>query len=156
MKSYKQLQEVLKKSTDIGTWISDFVHSDDPKFKGKSKAERINMAKGAYYAAQKNENICVDEETPEQEKARKELDLKLARAKNGQRAAKALGESDAEWEKSMEKQKHDKISDKDKDTLSKIHALMAKEKKPVKEEYHVVGNNSYYGDKQEPVKLTQG
>ena len=57
MKSLKQFQEqineVLKKSTDISTWISDFVHSNDPKFDGKSKEERIKMAKGAYYAKQK-------------------------------------------------------------------------------------------------------
>lgn len=61
MKSFldfgKQLNEVLSKSADISTWISDFVHSDDPKFKGKSKAERIEMAKGAYYAAQRNEAV---------------------------------------------------------------------------------------------------
>ena len=30
------------------------MNSDDAKFKGKSKAERINMALGAYYAAQRS------------------------------------------------------------------------------------------------------
>ena len=59
MKSLKQfkeqINEVLKKNTDISTWISDFVHSDDPKFAGKSKEERIKMAKGAYYAKQNEE-----------------------------------------------------------------------------------------------------
>jgi hypothetical protein len=30
-------------------YIHDFVHSDNPKFKGKSKAERIRMALGAFY-----------------------------------------------------------------------------------------------------------
>lgn len=30
--------------------IDDFVHSDDPKFQGKSRKERINMALGAYYS----------------------------------------------------------------------------------------------------------
>ena len=43
MKSFKdmrnQIDEVLKKSDDISKWISDFVHSDDPKFAGKSKEE---------------------------------------------------------------------------------------------------------------------
>lgn len=47
----KQLNEVLKKSAPAGEWVSDFVHSDDPKFKGKSKKERMKMALGAYYAA---------------------------------------------------------------------------------------------------------
>lgn len=33
-------------------YITDFVNSDNPKFKGKSKAERIRMALGAYYSNQ--------------------------------------------------------------------------------------------------------
>ena len=47
----KEINEVIKKSAPAGTWISDFVHSDNPKFKGKSKKERMKMALGAYYAA---------------------------------------------------------------------------------------------------------
>ena len=31
-----------------------FVHSDDPKFKGKSKKERINQALAAFYSAKKD------------------------------------------------------------------------------------------------------
>jgi two-component sensor histidine kinase len=160
------INEVLNKSHPIEKWIKDFVDSDNPKFSGKSKEERIKMAKGAYYSAQK-EDISIDEETKkedlpfdpdppkknpsakagkyglghsvakhlarqalkkqqgvkeeteEQKKEKEALDLKLAKAKNSQRAAKALGED---------------IS--------------------VDEEFHVVGNNSYYGDKQEPVKLS--
>src|SRR6056300_1216472 len=57
MKSLKemrsQITEVLSKSDPIEKWISDFVHSKDPKFDGKSKEERMKMAKGAYYGAQK-------------------------------------------------------------------------------------------------------
>lgn len=64
MKSLKQfkeqINEVLKKNTDISTWIHDFVHSDDPKFAGKSKEERIKMAKGAYCAKQ-NEEKSIEE-----------------------------------------------------------------------------------------------
>lgn len=45
----------LRKSDPIDKWIRDFIDSDDIRFKGKSKAERIDMAKGAYYAAQKEE-----------------------------------------------------------------------------------------------------
>ena len=47
----EEINEVIKKSAPAGTWISDFVHSDDPKFAGKSKKERMKMALGAYYAA---------------------------------------------------------------------------------------------------------
>lgn len=49
-----RLVEALSASDPIETWIKDFVHSDNPKFEGKTKAERIDMAKGAYYAAQKD------------------------------------------------------------------------------------------------------
>lgn len=43
------LEEKLTKKMTAGEVISDFVNSDDPKFKGKSKAERTRMALGAYY-----------------------------------------------------------------------------------------------------------
>jgi hypothetical protein len=62
MKSFNdfkgQINEVLKKSDPIEKWISDFVHSTNPKFAGKSNAERIEMAKGAYYGSQKNEDAA--------------------------------------------------------------------------------------------------
>ena len=45
----KLMMEKLTKKMTSGEVISDFVHSDDPKFKGKSKAERTKMALGAYY-----------------------------------------------------------------------------------------------------------
>ncbi len=37
-------------SDKASDWIDDFVHSDNKKFKGKSKEERINMALGAFYS----------------------------------------------------------------------------------------------------------
>lgn len=49
------VNEVLKKSDPTKKWIKDFVHSDNPRFKGKSKEERINMALGAKYAKMKEE-----------------------------------------------------------------------------------------------------
>jgi Ca2+-binding EF-hand superfamily protein len=45
----ESLHEVLGKDAGAGDWIKDFVHSDNPKFAGKSKKERIKMALGAYY-----------------------------------------------------------------------------------------------------------
>jgi hypothetical protein len=45
------LLEKLKPSDPTGKYISDFVHSDNPKFAGKSKKERIRMALGAKYGA---------------------------------------------------------------------------------------------------------
>jgi hypothetical protein len=49
----EMLNEVLSKDASAGDWIHDFVHSDNPKFAGKSTAERKKMALGAYYGAQK-------------------------------------------------------------------------------------------------------
>lgn len=54
----KTLEEKLKSSDPTGKWISDFVHSDNPKFAGKSKKKRIQMALGAAYAAKRaNEEV---------------------------------------------------------------------------------------------------
>ena len=52
-----KLKEALDPNDDAGVWIDDFVKSDNPKFSGKSKEERIKMALGAWYAAQKKENL---------------------------------------------------------------------------------------------------
>lgn len=49
--SVEHLDEVLSKSAPIEDWIHDFVHSDNPKFKGKTKEERRKMAIAAYYGA---------------------------------------------------------------------------------------------------------
>lgn len=52
-----EINEVLSKDAAAGDWISDFVHSDNPKFAGKSKEKRKQMALAAYYAKQKNEEV---------------------------------------------------------------------------------------------------
>jgi hypothetical protein len=48
----EMINEVLGKDATAGDYIHDFVHSDNPKFAGKSKAERKKMALGAYYGKQ--------------------------------------------------------------------------------------------------------
>ena len=57
------LQEVMSKDAKAGDWISDFVHSTNPKFDGKSKKERINMALGAYYDTHKKKD-GISEQAP--------------------------------------------------------------------------------------------
>ena len=57
------LSESLSKSDPIEKWISDFVDSSDSRFTGKSKEERIKMAKGAYYGAQKADDALETEAT---------------------------------------------------------------------------------------------
>lgn len=50
------ISEVLSADQPAGKWISDFIDSDNPKFAGKSKEKRKQMALAAYYAAQKKES----------------------------------------------------------------------------------------------------
>lgn len=57
-----ELQEVLGKDDPAGEWISDFVHSDNPKFAGKSKEKRKQMALAAYYAKQRDEEVEIEQE----------------------------------------------------------------------------------------------
>lgn len=52
------VKEELKPGMKASNIIHDFVHSDNPKFKGKSKQERIKMALGAFYGLKtKNEEL---------------------------------------------------------------------------------------------------
>lgn len=52
----EQVEEKLTAADPASKWISDFVNSDNPKFEGKSKKERIQQALGAYYAAKRGTN----------------------------------------------------------------------------------------------------
>lgn len=54
------INEVLSKNASAGEWIKDFVHSDNPKFAGKSTEQRKKQALAAFYAAQKNESTEYD------------------------------------------------------------------------------------------------
>jgi len=55
------LDEKLKASDDMGTWVKDFYKSDAPQFKGKSKDERRKMAVAAKLSAERNEETEIDE-----------------------------------------------------------------------------------------------
>ncbi len=63
----QELNEVLGKDAKAGDWIHDFVHSDNPKFAGKSKEKRKQMALAAYYAKQ-NEQYDLNLEAYDHEK----------------------------------------------------------------------------------------
>jgi hypothetical protein len=51
------INEVLAKDASAGDWIHDFVHSDNPKFAGKSTAKRKEMALAAYYSKKNEEAV---------------------------------------------------------------------------------------------------
>jgi hypothetical protein len=71
----KTLKEVLGKSAPPKEWIDDFIHSDNPKFAGKSPEKRKEMALAAYYAKQRNEHVddTADHTQDEIEMVRAEL-----------------------------------------------------------------------------------
>jgi hypothetical protein len=56
----KYIEEKLTASDPASKWISDFVKSDNPKFAGASKKERIQQALGAYYAKKRGTNEEVE------------------------------------------------------------------------------------------------
>lgn len=52
--------EKLTVSDGVESWIRDFIKSDAPQFKGKTKKERIDMAYAAFKSAEKG----LEEESP--------------------------------------------------------------------------------------------
>lgn len=56
----ERVDEVITKKTSAGEVISDFIHSKNPKFEGKSKKKRKQMALAAYYAKQRDESFAVE------------------------------------------------------------------------------------------------
>jgi len=55
------IEEKLTAADPASKWIHDFVHSDNPKFAGKSKEERIRMALGAKYASKRHAGGMAEE-----------------------------------------------------------------------------------------------
>ena len=57
MKSFKEfIVEKLSVSDGQQAWIDDFLKSDAPQFKGKSKEEIVKMAVAAFNSAKQDEN----------------------------------------------------------------------------------------------------
>ena len=56
----EEINEVLKPSDDVSTWIEDFYKSDAPQFKGKDKEERREMAVAAWLEARREAGYDVD------------------------------------------------------------------------------------------------
>jgi len=53
----EDITEELDPGDDAKVWIDDFIKSDAPQFKGKTKEQRINMALAAYYSARKEAGL---------------------------------------------------------------------------------------------------
>lgn len=53
----EDITEELDPGDNAKVWIDDFIKSDAPQFKGKTKEQRINMALAAYYSARKEAGL---------------------------------------------------------------------------------------------------
>lgn len=84
----EMISEVLGKSAEAGEWIKDFVNSENPKFEGKSKEKRKQMALAAYYAKQ---NESLDEAELGAEGDFKKAPKKFAKADNQEKQGKPEG-----------------------------------------------------------------
>jgi hypothetical protein len=88
------IEEKLSAADPASKWIHDFVKSDNPKFAGKSKEERIRMALGAKYAAQRNEEVeQVDEASNADLRKTAAYKNAMAKIKQG-RLAREYGKKD--------------------------------------------------------------
>jgi hypothetical protein len=153
-----ELDEVLSKDATAGDFIHDFVNSDNPKFAGKSKEKRKQMALAAYYAKQKNEELSpkqkaidknkngkidgfdlshlrkkTEELSPKQKALDKNKNGKIDGSDLAKLRNKSVSESDAAYGASLrakeEKRKMNSISSADKSKLSAVVAMLNKEKK---------------------------
>lgn len=112
----KYLDEKLTSADPTSKWVSDFVHSDNPKFAGKSKKERIKMALGAAYAAKgqsRNEETYKDTgwKSPERKPGAKTKNV------SGKLARQGMKQAEKEAKKVQEEVKD--LAELSKETLTK-------------------------------------
>jgi hypothetical protein len=89
----RAINEVMKRDDSAGDWISDFLRSDNPKFDGKSKAERKKMALAAYYSMKKrsrNESVEDLEMTKVSDEAEDTTARKSIKAKDTEKSQKII------------------------------------------------------------------
>lgn len=98
---YKNMMEKLTVADGMAKWIEDFQKSDAPQFKGKDSDERKQMAIAAYLGAKRDAKKSANESTKAYDKSERDR---------------------------LDREKNARISPKDKVTLGKLAAMMAKEK----------------------------
>lgn len=84
------VEEKLTKDMPAGDVISDFVHSKDPKFEGKSKKMRQKMALGAYYGMHPEKSKKVDEEVYAMKKMKQKMATKIRHALGAERDTQTI------------------------------------------------------------------
>lgn len=123
----QEINEVLSKDASAGDWIHDFIHSDNPKFDGKSKEKRKEMALAAYYAKKRNEEV---EEIPELQLSELTTNL-LARYKKASGADASKADKAGNFERGNKR-----FRGIIKATIKQFDNDLKKHKKPVSEELY--------------------
>jgi len=120
---------------------------EDHEYHRKSNDELIRIAKDAHKAAEAMKSHNTTAENKYRDQANDSATVRYFRQKNGMptwykkkyghmnESMDITNESDAAWEKAKEKEKRDALTNKDRGTLDKVRAMMAKEKKPVQEQH---------------------
>ena len=126
--SFKSFVEVLNKNADQGDYIDDFVKSDAPQFKGKSKEKRVAMAVAAY--KDKNEvkqDKDVDDKKGTQpakyyagDMAKSTKDKRDAHFKK-KKSGPAPGDADAETKPSVHTKKYKQMFGEDMKTFKEVY-----------------------------------
>lgn len=110
LKEYTTMLQVIE-SEEI--WVSE--SSLNPKDPHKDYQEKSKVLQG----------LMLNKDVDQKHVGQRRLDLDKEYAK--------IKESDEAWAASLEKKKEDHLTPNDKDKLDKVRAMLAKEKKPVKE-----------------------
>ena len=97
LKDLNVFTEKLDPRADAGEWIEDFIKSDAPQFKGKSKEERKKMALAAYFSAR--EKAGLDEGADKDVKGDKEAYRKFFQGMLKKFGVKSPAEIPADKEK---------------------------------------------------------
>lgn len=144
-----KVNEKLESSDPIEKWISDFVNSDDKRFEGKTKEERIEMAKGAYYGAQNEEvkelfdkDLFAEELLEKSEEYQKFFQSALKKfgvdspaELDDKKKKEFFDYVDKNWEGENEEDEEESIEERyDRKTKLKVHKAMMKK----------YGNDPYY------------
>jgi predicted RNA binding protein YcfA (HicA-like mRNA interferase family) len=120
---------------------------EDHEYHRKSNDELIRIAKDAHKAAEAMKSHNTTAENKYRDQANDSATVRYFRQKNGMptwykkkyghmnESMDITNESDAAWEKAKEKEKRDALTNKDRGTLDKVRAMIAKEKKPVQEQH---------------------
>jgi hypothetical protein len=142
-KSHHDLDAKVKKESHeglVGEMINEARGSADKHWSiaqgHKEKASLAVKGSEAYHSHMVNHHESMSryhEELGQSNHAQAHEEKAESHHEKAMEAAKGIKESDASWAAAKEKEKENRLTPNDKDKLDKVRAMLAKEKKPVKE-----------------------